>query len=206
MVGSRISDEAALPLSSLSPHHSSHVLSSRIVLSAYLLNRAGFGTTVAINAAIGAATGAAGAFATPARIASASARILAKAAIGGTSSVFGKAAERGVDNIFYGKHHDLFEGAAKTFLTGALIGAAFGAASGAGGKGGGDSPNKLLGINKFEGSFKLRTFTGIRQILEPKPTNPWADLTKQMLKTGAKGALKPAGKIASWGAGELGLK
>ncbi|OAP58162.1 hypothetical protein AYL99_07252 [Fonsecaea erecta] len=45
------------------------------------------------------------------------ARLAVEAAAGGVASVLNKAADRGVDNVFYGKHHDLFEGAAKRFLT-----------------------------------------------------------------------------------------
>ncbi|GIZ44529.1 hypothetical protein CKM354_000772500 [Cercospora kikuchii] len=161
----------------------------------------GFGTTVAINAAIGAATGAAGAFAGPARVASTGARMLIKGAIGGTASVLTKAAERGTENLFYGTHHNLFEGAAKSFLTGFAVGAIFGASSG---KPTNNSPNKLVGINKFEGNFKLRDFTGIRKILEPKPTNPWMGLTKEILKVGGKAAAKPVAKVGFWAAKEMG--
>lgn len=143
-----------------------------------VMSRKGFGTTVAINAAIGAATGAAGAFAGPARVASTGARMLIKGAIGGTASVLTKAAERGTENLFYGTHHNLFEGAAKSFLTGFAVGAIFGAS---GGKPTNNSPNKLVGINKFEGNFKLRDFTGIRKILEPKPTNPVSAVSRIVL-------------------------
>lgn len=106
-----------------------------------------------------------------------------------------------MDNLFYGTHHDLFEGAAMIFLTGAAVGLALGAATEGLGKVkfGSSGPNKLQGINKFDGSFKLRNFTGIRAILEPKPTNPWASLTKEMVKLGAKSAAGPLGKLAVWG-------
>jgi hypothetical protein len=157
---------------------------------------------VALNAAIGAAAGAAGALAAPARVASMGARLAAKAFIGGASSVLGKAAERGVDNMFYGTHHNLFEGLASTFAAGAVMGLALGAWGER--KPSISSPNKLPGINKFEGSFKLRAFTGVRAVLEPKATNPWAGLTKETAKLAGKAVLKPGAKIAWWGAKELG--
>ncbi|PPJ58803.1 hypothetical protein CBER1_08238 [Cercospora berteroae] len=163
---------------------------------------AGFGTTVAVNAAIGAATGGAGAFAGPAKVASTGARMLIKGAIGGTTSVLSKAAERGTENLFYGQHHNLFEGAAKNFIIGFGIGAAVGAKGPS--KPTSDSTNKLVGINKFEGSFKLRSFTGVRKILEPKPNNPWMGLTKEMLKIGGKAAAKPTWKVGYWAAKEMG--
>ena len=59
-------------------------------------------------------------------MASATARLAVKAAPGGVSSVLNKAADRGVDNVFYGKHQNLFEGAAKTFMTGAIFAGALG--------------------------------------------------------------------------------
>ena len=131
-------------------------------------------------------------------MASAAARLAVRAIAGGTASVLKQAADRGVDNVFYGKHHDLFEGAATAFLTGALLAGAIGAGSdkwAAIKSSSSSGPNKLLGINKFEGSFKLRAFTGIRQVLEPKPVNPWAGLTKEIAKTGVKELFKPALKI-----------
>lgn len=110
----------------------------------------GFATTVAFNAAIGAAAGALGAVAAPARAVSATGRLAAKVGLnltdkavsligmalsvggksllGGTVSVLGKATERGVQNAFYGTQHDLFEGALSTFAAGAVVGAAVGAA------------------------------------------------------------------------------
>ncbi|KAL4723015.1 hypothetical protein ACLX1H_010256 [Fusarium chlamydosporum] len=125
-------------------------------------------------------------------MASATARLAVRALAGGTSSVLKQAADRGVENVFYSTHHDLFEGAAQSFITGALIAGALGAATDKPGSrmGGAKSSglNKLPGINKFEGSFKLRTFTGIRQVIEPKPTDPWAwqGLAKKMAKKAGK--------------------
>lgn len=174
----------------------------------------GFATTVLINAAIGAATGALGAVATPARAASASARLAAKAGwdlskpalntagkfaslggkalLGGATAVLTKATERGVSNMFYGTHHDLFENFGSTFGTGAAMGAAFGVF----GLKGESNPNKLMGINKFSGSFQLKSYTGFRSIIAPKPTNPWRepDILTVLLK-----AAKPASKLASVG-------
>ncbi|KAK5988192.1 tRNA nuclease WapA-like protein [Cladobotryum mycophilum] len=173
----------------------------------------GFATTVAINAAIGAATGALGAAATPARIMSGTGRLAAKigwdvadktlktigvlgtvggrALIGGGASVFTKATERGVENAFYGAHNDLFAGWVSNFGKGAAVGAVFGA----------------IGARKLPkdnlGSFKLRSFTGLRAILAPKPTNPWAipGITTQVLKA----SLKPPGKLAGWAYQRTGL-
>ena len=140
--------------------------------------------------------------ATPARMASATARLAVKAAPGGVSSVLNKAADRGVDNVFYGKHQNLFEGAAKTFMTGAIFAGALGSLGG-GGKGA-DSANKAQSAGKVTQPFKLTSSsvsTGAKQALEPKPGDP----TTEMLKTGAKATLKPGGKIAWWGAQELSL-
>lgn len=95
-----------------------------------MVDRGGWGTTVALNAAIGAVTGGLGAaVAGPAQVASAVARIAIKAAIAGGAAVLAKAAERGVDNMFYGKHHDLFKDWENTFVKGAVVGGVFGAFS-----------------------------------------------------------------------------
>ena len=171
-------------------------------------------TTIVINAAIGAAAvgagaamgGGTGAVASPGRFFAATARISAKGLIGGTVSVIAKAAERGVDNVFFGTHHNLWKGATQSFATGAAIGVAVGAwgertrsVTGA------TSHNDLPGINKFENSFKLGSFTGIRKILEPQPSNPWAGLTKEMVKVGAKfTATKVTPKIGKTVAKEAG--
>ncbi|EXL92868.1 hypothetical protein NOF04DRAFT_14264 [Fusarium oxysporum II5] len=142
---------------------------------------------------------AAGAVAAPARMASAAARLAVRAVAGGAGNVLKQAADRGVENVFYGTHHDLFEGAAQSFLTGAAIAGAIGAATDRmGSLKRSTGPNKLPGINKFEGSFKLRAFARIRQVLEPKPTNPWAGLNTQIVKTGIRAFLKPALNIG-WG-------
>ncbi|KAH7126435.1 hypothetical protein B0J13DRAFT_611790 [Dactylonectria estremocensis] len=174
----------------------------------------GFVTTLAINAAIGAATGALGAVATPARALSGTSRlfskvglasIVAKAALGGTASVLTKAAERGVSNAFYGTDDDLFAGAGATFGMGAFIGAAGGAWGLKGQKP--PSPNKLPGINKFSGSFKLRSFTGIRSVLAPQPTNPWAKPgITQSIWDFTKISAGKTGKLSAYGYKNSGLE
>ncbi|KAF9769528.1 hypothetical protein IL306_013052 [Fusarium sp. DS 682] len=142
----------------------------------------------------GAAVGAVGAVAAPARMASAVDRLALGAFVGGVGNVLKQAADRGVKNLFYGTHHDLLEGAVTSFLTGAVIAGALGVATDKidDMKGGSSGPNKLPGNNKFGGSFKL---TAIRQAIEPKPTNPWTGLTKEIVKTGLKEFLKPALKL-----------
>ncbi|KAF5566667.1 virulence plasmid b [Fusarium phyllophilum] len=182
----------------------------------------GFGTTVAINALIGGATGALGAVATPARAIAGTGRLVSKmgldlapktislvgklvsvggkALLGGTASVLTKATERSVSNMFYGTNYDLFADAGSTFASGALVGGIVGAI----GCKSPSSPNKLLGINKFNGqSFKLRAFTGVRSILAPKPTEffQFPSITSQVLKaTAAK-----TGGLASYGYRKTGL-
>ncbi len=182
----------------------------------------GFATTVAINALIGAATGAAGAAAAPAKAMAATGRLAAKvglnlapktvsvvgalfsvggkALVGGIASVLSKATQAGISNAFYGTDHDLFADAGSTFATGALIGGIVGAI----GLKSPSSPNNLKGINKFDGAFKLRAFTGVRSILAPKPTNPWAQpgITSQIMKV--VGASK-AGSLTSYGYKKTGL-
>ncbi|KAK3304952.1 uncharacterized protein B0T15DRAFT_495365 [Chaetomium strumarium] len=112
-----------------------------------------------------------------------------KALVGGTASVLTNATERGVSNAFYGTN----------FAAGAAVAALVGVI----GLKGPSSPNKLPGINKFEGSFKLRAFTGVRSVLAPKPTNPWAvpGITTQILKAAAA----TAGGLASYGYKKTGL-
>ncbi|KAF5013307.1 hypothetical protein FDECE_686 [Fusarium decemcellulare] len=182
----------------------------------------GFGTTVAVNALIGGATGALGAVATPARAMAATGRLASKigldlapktisvvgklasiggkALLGGTASVLMKATERSVSNTFYGTSHDLFADAGSNFATGAFVGAIVGAI----GCKSPSSPNKLPGINKFDGRpFKLRAFTGIRSILAPKPTEvfPFPGITSQIMKTTAA----KTGGLASYGYKKTGL-
>lgn len=90
-------------------------------------NRGGFATTVAINAAVGAIAGAAtaGVGATFAGAAGRAVfgRVLSNALIGGTTSVLTKMGDKGVENVFYGQHNDLFDGIAADFFTGAATGA-----------------------------------------------------------------------------------
>jgi RHS repeat-associated protein len=174
----------------------------------------GYGTTVAINAAIGAATGAFGAVATPARTIAATGRLASKiglelgpksvalvgrlASAGGKSlvnaagTVFSQATDRGVDNAFYGTHYDLFSGAGSTFAHAAMIGVATGALGGL--KGASSSSGQVAGAEE-QGAFKLRAFTGVRSVLAPKPTNPWAmpGITKQIMSATLKN-LKPLAK------------
>ena len=78
------------------------------------IDRNGFFHTIVIQAGIGVAAGAAGAFAGPAStIGGVLGRMAMKRAIGGVSSVLSTAGERGVENLVYGKHEMLFEGFAK---------------------------------------------------------------------------------------------
>lgn len=138
--------------------------------------------TVGINAAIGAATGAAGAAASPARMASAGSRILIKAAVGGAASVFTKATERGVENLFYGASQNVFEGWQMTFALGA-----------------GMSTAGAMKSNAKHGSRKLTDKAFSKLIAEPKPYTVWlnraadaslGDKTKELSLTyGSKLAL-----------------
>ena len=106
----------------------------------------GYAATVLVNAAIGGATGALGAVATPARIASATGRLgqaagwslhtatrnaVGKAAsigsnalIQSTSSMLTTVAHNAIENKFYGANHGLFNGAGIAALTGGATGAA----------------------------------------------------------------------------------
>jgi len=144
----------------------------------------GFATTVAANALIGAATGGLGAYASSSSvIASATGRIAAKAVLGGATSVVGKAAERAVENIFFGKHYDLWEGAGKTFLTGAAVGVAAGAYAER------TASKAASAASKIKAPFTLST----KEVLSFKPTNTFADVSKEAWKMGAK---KLAGKAA----------
>lgn len=166
----------------------------------------GFGTTVAINAAIGAATGAFGSVATPARTLAATGRLASKvgldlapksiafvgrlASLGGKSlvcaagTVFSQATDRGVNNAFYGTHYDLFAGAGSTFAEAAVMGMIVG-----GMKGGSIASGQTSSAGE-QGAFKLRAFTGLRSVLAPKPTNPWAmpGITKQIMSATWKNA------------------
>lgn len=118
--------------------------------------------------------------------------------------MLGNLAERGLSNALYGTHHNLVEGLAMSFLTGAAVGALAGYFKSAPKAGDAASMNnKLPGINKFGGSFKLRSFTGIRQVLEPKPHNPWLHLTSAKAIVGGKEMLKQGGRLGAWGAKEV---
>ncbi|KAK1993465.1 hypothetical protein LX36DRAFT_703485 [Colletotrichum falcatum] len=105
---------------------------------------AGYGATVVVNAAIGAAAGYLGAVASPARLVSATGRLsqgagwglghstvnlVGKAAavgskglVGATSSLLSTVAHNAVEDTVYGAHHGLFEGAGMSALTGWALG------------------------------------------------------------------------------------
>ncbi|KAH7120714.1 hypothetical protein EDB81DRAFT_914500 [Dactylonectria macrodidyma] len=131
----------------------------------------GFAATVAINAAIGAATGALGAVATPAKALAGTSRlfskvglasILAKAALGGTASVLVKAAERGgVQRLLRNRRRPLCWRGSHLWHGCFHWGR-----------------RRSLGAQGAKpGTFAkqaTRSFTGIRSVLAPQPTNPWA--------------------------------
>ncbi|KAG7412493.1 hypothetical protein Forpe1208_v008566 [Fusarium oxysporum f. sp. rapae] len=105
----------------------------------------GYAATVLVNAAIGGATGALGAVATPANMVSATGRlgqavgwtmgtatenligaaatVGSKALISATSSLLTTVAHNAIENKFYGTHYGLFEGAGTAFGSGAALGA-----------------------------------------------------------------------------------
>ncbi|RYC88013.1 hypothetical protein BFJ63_vAg9169 [Fusarium oxysporum f. sp. narcissi] len=105
----------------------------------------GIAATVLVNAAIGGATGALGAVATPANMVSATERlgqavglamgtatenligaaatVGSKALISATSSLLTTVAHNAIENKFYGTHYSLFEGAGTAFGSGAAMGA-----------------------------------------------------------------------------------
>uniref|UniRef100_A0A0D2XID8 Uncharacterized protein n=1 Tax=Fusarium oxysporum (strain Fo5176) TaxID=660025 RepID=A0A0D2XID8_FUSOF len=105
----------------------------------------GYAATVLVNAAIGGATGALGAVATPANMVSATERlgqavglamgtateniigaaatVGSKALISATSSLLTTVAHNAIENKFYGTHYSLFEGAGTAFGSGAAMGA-----------------------------------------------------------------------------------
>lgn len=133
----------------------------------------GFATTVAINAAIGAATGALGAVASPARVMAGTSRLASKigldlapktisilgkltsvggkALIGGAASVLTGATNAAVSNVFYGTDHDLCADTGSNFAMGAAVGAFVGFIGLKSSK----TPNRLMGINKSRAPFKL---------------------------------------------------
>ncbi|KAK2128765.1 hypothetical protein NOF04DRAFT_1346092 [Fusarium oxysporum II5] len=105
----------------------------------------GYAATVLVNAAIGGATGALGAVATPANMVSATeclgqavglamgtatenligaaATVGSKALISATSSLLTTVAHNAIENKFYGTYYGLFEGAGTAFGSGAAMGA-----------------------------------------------------------------------------------
>ncbi|KAH7200342.1 hypothetical protein DER44DRAFT_813718 [Fusarium oxysporum] len=105
----------------------------------------GYAATVLVNAAIGGATGALGAVATPANMVSATERlgqavglamgtatenligaaatVGSKALISATSSLLTTVAHNAIENKFYGTYYGLFEGAGTAFGSGAAMGA-----------------------------------------------------------------------------------
>ncbi|KAJ3545986.1 hypothetical protein NM208_g2238 [Fusarium decemcellulare] len=106
----------------------------------------GYAATVIVNAAIGAAAGALGAVASPARLVSATGRLSqgaswglghstvnfigkaaavgSKALIGASSSMLQTVTHNAVENSFYGAHYGLLEGAGMAALSGAFTGGA----------------------------------------------------------------------------------
>ncbi|KAF5975607.1 virulence plasmid b [Fusarium coicis] len=106
----------------------------------------GYAATVIVNAAIGAATGALGAVASPARLVSATGRLSqgaswglghstvnfigkaaavgSKALVGASSSMLQTVTHNAVENSFYGAHYGLLEGAGMAALSGAFTGGA----------------------------------------------------------------------------------
>ncbi|KAH7169230.1 hypothetical protein DER46DRAFT_624459 [Fusarium sp. MPI-SDFR-AT-0072] len=105
----------------------------------------GYAATVLVNAAIGGATGALGAVATPANMVSATGRlgqavgwtmgtatenligaaatVGSKALISATSSLLTAVAHNAIEDKFYGTHYGLFEGAGTAFGSGGALGA-----------------------------------------------------------------------------------
>ncbi|KAK0385313.1 hypothetical protein NLU13_7789 [Sarocladium strictum] len=105
---------------------------------------AGYGATVIVNAAVGAAAGALGAVASPARLVSATGRLSqgaswglshstvnfvgkaaavgSKALIGATSSLVNTVTHNAVESSIYGQDVGLFDGAGMAALTGAFLG------------------------------------------------------------------------------------
>ncbi|KZZ91817.1 Rhs repeat-associated core [Moelleriella libera RCEF 2490] len=136
---------------------------------------AGYGATVGINAGIGFATGALGAVASSAAMASATGRLSqaagwslgsttetlfakaatvgARALVDGTGSLLQTVAGNAVENKFHGAHYGLFEGAGKAFGMGAVSGgvAGYKALKGVSDDG---SWVSILGVDGSESAFK----------------------------------------------------
>ena len=109
------------------------------------------------------------------------------------SSVLSTAADRGVENMFYDKHHNLFEGGFETFAKGAALGGLFGKI--------GDKSSRAAALaQKGLGS----STSAAQGALKAGLTNTWKDKAKDVLKKGGKAALKPGGKIGWWQAKETG--
>lgn len=154
--------------------------------------------TVAINAAIGFASGGAGAYA--GGLASTTGRIAATAAIGGLSSAASNVTQRGVDAAFYGASMDptdVLEDAATSFGTGAALG---GLGAIAGGR---LAPSaKVHPLEAVEAGIGPRA---LRALALPSSTvNTQAGLDMATAKTFGKALLKPGGKMLWWAANDYG--
>ena len=88
--------------------------------------------------------------------------------------------------MFFGTHHDLFEGTAQTFLTGALLGGVFGAIAGK--TGGKVSPASGQG-------FGLKAFPQLSKMLKPLPKSPWVKFGAKSAIAGAISTVKYGGKV-----------
>lgn len=124
-------------------------------------------------------------------------RVAGNAIIGGVNSVVTKMGDKGVENVFYGQHHNLLDGIASDFATGALTG---GLASYGADKASKYGPGALSKVRSYTpwkgapgpvtGSFKL--------VANAKNAIDVGSLGAAMGQEAALSALKPSVTLGFW--------
>lgn len=97
---------------------------------------------------------------------SVAAKLVLNGVIGGVTSVLGKMTDKGVENVFYGQHHDLLEGVLQDFLAGAALGIAMSGGIMAGKKYGPGIWTKMTNGPKGVVSGAFRLEAGTRNAIE----------------------------------------
>jgi RHS repeat-associated protein len=150
----------------------------------------GFGMTFAINATIGAVTGALGAASAAGKGVEATARVVSKitfgsivrnAAIGGLAGAVNELGNRFVSNTFYGTNYNSRDGIGEAFLAGAAIGGVVG----------------LLGAVNW-GTVLNRSYQGLKGVLGFAAKESSKSALKDALKIAGKEVLKHGGKLGWW--------
>ncbi|KAF5569299.1 virulence plasmid b [Fusarium phyllophilum] len=148
----------------------------------------GFGMTFAINATIGAVTGALGAASAAGKAVEATGRVVSKmtvgsvarsALIGAAAGATGELGNRFVSNTVYGTKYNYMDGIGEAFLTGALVG----------------------GVSRVDwGTILSKSYQGWKWFLGFAMKESSKSVLKDALKIAGKETVKHGGKIGWWAA------